>query len=157
MKRLEGDLLAYAELGHFDVIVHGCNCHCEMGAGIARAIKERFPEAYEADCLTLPGDRAKLGKLTEARVKRGEIQFTVVNGYTQFDWGGAGDLGTGVLVDYEALRLVMREVKVRYAGKRIAYPKIGGGLAKGDWGAIEAIISEELEGEDHTLVCLGGR
>ena len=43
-----------------------------------------------------------------------------------------------------------------YAGKRIAYPKIGAGLAKGDWAVIEAIISEELEGEDHTLVCLGG-
>ena len=39
MKDIEGDLLLLALAGHFDVIVHGCNCQCTMGAGVAKAIK----------------------------------------------------------------------------------------------------------------------
>ena len=35
---------------------------------------------------------------------------------------------------------------------RIGYPKIGAGLAGGDWSIIEKIIDEELQGTDHTLV-----
>ena len=34
----------------------------------------------------------------------------------------------------------------------IGYPKIGAGLAKGDWSTIAAILDEELAGEGHTLV-----
>jgi hypothetical protein len=37
-------------------------------------------------------------------------------------------------------------------GQTLAYPKIGAGLAKGDWSIIASIIEEELAGEDHTLV-----
>jgi O-acetyl-ADP-ribose deacetylase (regulator of RNase III) len=44
--------------------------------------------------------------------------------------------------------------EVAFAGKRIGYPKIGAGLAGGDWSIIEEIIDRELEGEDHTLVYL---
>ncbi|MFZ6679409.1 hypothetical protein [Undibacterium sp. Tian12W] len=35
---------------------------------------------------------------------------------------------------------------------RLAYPLIGAGLAGGDWVKIAAIIDEELDGMDHTLV-----
>jgi O-acetyl-ADP-ribose deacetylase (regulator of RNase III) len=46
----------------------------------------------------------------------------------------------------------MRHVKAKFSGKRIGYPKIGAGLAKGDWNKISKIIDEELAGEEHTLV-----
>ena len=54
--------------------------------------------------------------------------------------------------DYDAIRGAFREIKTRYAGKRIGYPRIGAGLAGGDWDTIATIIDEELGGEDHTLV-----
>jgi O-acetyl-ADP-ribose deacetylase (regulator of RNase III) len=41
-----------------------------------------------------------------------------------------------------------------FSGKRIGYPKIGAGLAGGDWNIISSIIDKELIGEDHTLVLL---
>ena len=78
---------------------------------------------------------------------RAGYQITIVNGYTQFHWRGSG-----VLVDYDAVRTVMREMKARFGGRRIGYPKIGAGLAKGDWRLIAEIIDVELTGEDHTLV-----
>jgi O-acetyl-ADP-ribose deacetylase (regulator of RNase III) len=147
MKTVRGDLLKLALDGHFDVIVHGCNCQCVMGAGIALAIRNAFPEAFAADCATRKGDRTKLGAISIAAVERNGLPLVIVYGYTQFHWRGRG-----VLVDYEAVRSVMRHVKNSFHGKRIGYPKIGAGLAGGDWRQIAAIVDEELDGEDHTFV-----
>lgn len=147
MKTVQGDLLAFALDGTFDVILHGCNCQCQMGKGIALTIKKQFPEAYAADCETPKGDAAKLGTISVASVERGAGRFDIVNAYTQFHWRGEG-----VLADYDAIRNVMKTIKARYTGRRIGYPKIGAGLAGGDWRVIAAIIDEELAGEDYTLV-----
>jgi O-acetyl-ADP-ribose deacetylase (regulator of RNase III) len=144
---VEGDLLKLATEGRFDVIVHGANCQCVMGAGIAKAIREAFPEAYEADLRTPKGDRSKLGTISFARVQCEGLPLWVVNAYTQLHYRGAG-----VRVDYDAVRSAMRQVKQQFGGKRIGYPKIGAGLARGNWERLARIIHEELEGEDHTLV-----
>lgn len=147
MRTIRGDLLQFALDGEFEAIVHGCNCQCVMGKGIALAIKQRFPEAYAADLATAKGDRSKLGTISIARIERGDRAFHVVNGYTQFHWQGRG-----IKADYEAIRNVMKALNVRFSGRRIGYPKIGAGLAGGDWTLIASIIEEELAGEDHTLV-----
>jgi O-acetyl-ADP-ribose deacetylase (regulator of RNase III) len=147
MDTIQGDLLQFALDGRFDVIVHGCNCHCAMGKGIALSIKQQFPEAYEADQHTARGDRNKLGTVSAADIERLSVRFTVVNAYTQFHWRGPG-----VLADYDAIRSVFKHIKRKYWGRRIGYPKIGAGLAGGDWSVISAIIDEELAGEAHTLV-----
>ncbi len=147
MKIVKGDLLKLGIEGRFDVIVHGANCQCVMGAGIAKAIRDAFPEAYEADCKTAKGDRAKLGTISRAQVQRERRSLWVVNAYTQLHYRGAG-----VRVDYDAVRSAMHLVKQQFTGKRIGYPRIGAGLARGDWAQLARIIDEELEGEDHTLV-----
>lgn len=153
MKLVHGDLIELALEGAFDVIVHGCNCQCNMGAGLALHLKKAFPEAYQADCETGKGDRSKLGTISTATVERNGHQITIVNGYTQFHYKREqGQPKTTRLADYDAIRSVMQHVKRQYSSKRIAYPLIGAGLAKGDWTIISQIIDEELEGADHTLV-----
>jgi O-acetyl-ADP-ribose deacetylase (regulator of RNase III) len=147
MNTLRGDLIELAKAGTFDVIIQGCNCQCRMGRGIALTIKQQFPEAYLADCQTETGDRGKLGNFTSVQIDRDGFNFTIVNGYTQFDWQGEG-----VLADYDAIRSVFRRVKQQFKGQRIGYPKIGAGLARGDWQVISQIIEEELVGETHTYV-----
>ena len=147
MKVIKGDLLELALTGHFEVIVHGCNCQGAMGKGIALSIKLQFPEAYQTDLRTPKGDRAKLGTISTAKIERPSASFTVVNAYTQFHWRGEG-----MLADYEAIRSAFGLIKKQFTGQRIGYPKIGAGLAKGDWNTIGAIIDEVLAGEDHTLV-----
>ncbi len=147
MKTVEGDLITLALDGRFDVIVHGCNCFCTMGAGIARVIQDEFPEAYAADLVTTKGDGNKLGSFSSATVKRGKHEITIINGYTQYHYRGKA-----VLVDYEAVQSLFRKIKQQFSGKRIGYPKIGAGLAGGDWKRISAIIDQELAEEDHTLV-----
>jgi len=147
MQTIKGDLLQLAQQGKFDVIVHGCNCFCSMEAGIAKAIKTQFPEAYAADVQTQKGDKSKLGTITWAEAETPQGTLTIVNGYTQYDYKGSGRL-----VDYEAVRQVFRAVKNEFSGQRIGYPAIGAGLAGGDWATIAEIIEEELEGEEHTFV-----
>ncbi len=49
-------------------------------------------------------------------------------------------------------RFCFRWIQKQYSGRRIGIPKIGAGLAGGDWARIAAIIEEELAGEDVTLV-----
>jgi O-acetyl-ADP-ribose deacetylase (regulator of RNase III) len=118
-----------------------------MGAGIARVIQEEFPEAYAADLVTIKGDRNKLGNFSFATVKRNKHEITIVNGYTQFHFHG-----DSVLVDYDAVQSLFKKVKQQYSGKRIGYPKIGAGLAGGDWERISRIIDQELAEENHSLV-----
>lgn len=140
MKHTTGNLLNKALAGEFDVIVHGANCFCVMGAGIAAQIAFVFPEAYEADKATVSGDWSKLGTTSEVIVR----DLVVVNGYTQYTPGRS--------VDYDAISRVFREVAKRHTGKRIGIPKIGAGIAGGDWEVIERIIDIECFGEDVTLV-----
>ena len=71
----------------------------------------------------------------------------MINAYTQFNFRGSG-----VKVDYEAVRSCLRWIKETFPGKAIGLPRIGAGLAGGDWPRIAAIIGEELTGEDVTLV-----
>jgi O-acetyl-ADP-ribose deacetylase (regulator of RNase III) len=147
MKTIQGDLIRLASEGKFDLIVHGCNCFGTMSAGIAKGIKESFPQAFEADLATERGSKAKLGTCSFARIPIGVTALIVVNAYTQFDWRGSG-----VKVEYEAVRSCMLWIKERFSGNRIGLPKIGAGLARGDWAIIAAIIDGELSGEDVTLV-----
>jgi len=150
MKKAKGDLIALAQAGAFDVIVHGCNCFCTMGAGIARGIAKTFPEALAEDKRTGKGDRGKLGQISVAEIAQGDLRLTVVNAYTQFDWRGQGRKA-----DYDAIRSSFSIIADRFAGKRIGFPMIGAGLAGGDWQVIEGIIEAELAGLDYTLVVFG--
>jgi len=151
MNIIQGDLLELAAIGDFDVIVHGCNCQNTMGAGIAKSIKQKFPAAYKADQQTPKGDRNKLGTISTATVECDGHELTIVNAYTQFNWRGRG-----IKADYDAIRAAFHAIKLQFSGKRIGYPRIGAGLAGGDWNVIAQIIDDELDAEHHTLVEYNG-
>lgn len=151
MKTVKGNLIELAEDGEFDVIVHGCNCFCTMGAGIAKFIKQKFPAAYKADLKTEKGAKSKLGSISQAEVDLPNGKLIVVNAYTQHNWRG-----TGKKVDYEAVRSSFEEIKEKFSGLRIGYPAIGAGLAGGDWNIISSIIDEVLIDENHTFVQFDG-
>jgi O-acetyl-ADP-ribose deacetylase (regulator of RNase III) len=144
MKYLEGNLITLAKEGKFDVIIHGCNCFHTMGAGIAKYIKQEWPEVYTSDLETKKGDINKLGSISFVKVDN----LFIVNAYTQFNHWGKNP------VDYEAIRNSFKKVKIEFKGKKIGYPLIGCGLAGGDWNIVEKIINEELNNEDHTLIYL---
>lgn len=152
MKEINGDLLTLAFNGEFDVIIHGCNCFNIMSGGIAKQVRERIPEACEADLnFGERGDKKKLGGYSSVLVKRGDNFFTVINAYTQHDIKRkSGE----VVVDYKAIRQAFKKINEDFPDDdiRFGYPAIGSGLAGGDWEKIRVIIEEELKDRNHTFV-----
>ena len=65
--------------------------------------------------------------------------ITIVNAYTQYDFYGKDDL-----FEYDAFRTVLKKIKKEFSENSICMPKIGAGLAGGDWNRIEQIINEEF-------------
>lgn len=145
-KIVKGNLIELAKTDQFDVIIHGCNCFNNMGAGIAKQIKQHFPLAYQADLSTKKGYVKKLGSYSSANIITDNYQIIVVNAYTQYTYG------RGLQIDYDAIQSVFAKIKAEFSELRIAYPKIGAGLGGGDWNLISNIINQELTGCNHTLV-----
>ena len=149
MRHVKGDLLELFTQGQFGVIVHACNCGCNMGDGIARQIRDKFHGAYEADLNTTKWSKAKLGTYSTVRTEYGVI----VNAYTQYHWNGVGPNG-GPLTQYEAVESVFRKLKREYGGLGVTFgvPAIGAARAGGDWAVISRIIDKELHDEDVVFV-----
>jgi len=152
---ISGDLLR--DLKNFDAIVHGCNCFCSMGAGIAAGVAKIFPEATAIDAQTTSGDKKKLGNITFVQYEDHEQHGCgiVINAYTQFHPGGQEqgyDEEKSVEIREWAIRKSMKKIKETFPGKKISLPLIGAGIAGGNWDRIEKIIREELWGEDVTVV-----
>ncbi len=151
---MEGNLIDLAEQGHFNAIVHGCNCFHTMGSGIAKEIKDRYPPAYAVDIgQTIKGDKRKLGGFTYTIVQGPAPlywRFTIINAYTQYRYGKDGPH-----VNYDAVCSVFKGIQKNFpVHYSIGYPKIGAGLAGGNWDIIQAIINKELTKRNHHLVTL---
>lgn len=135
MKQVKGDLLALGKANEFDIIVQGCNCWNVMGSGIAKSIREQFPDAWLADQETLAGDRNKLGCYTIGMAGR----LVIINAYTQYNT--AKYPGQDVF-EYKSFELILDKLAKRFGKYRIGLPMIGMGLAGGDPAQIIPMIEE---------------
>lgn len=149
MKTVKGDLIQMGKDNEVDIILHGCNCFCTMGAGIAAGIAKQFPDAALADNETLRGDAGKLGTYTIGMHGR----LTILNVYTQFNTS----YHDKDVFDYTAFERALRKIAHRFGKWRIGLPLIGMGLAGGDPKRIMPMIESfalavELQGGSVTLV-----
>lgn len=167
IKYIDGDLIKLALNGEFDVITHGVNCFCKMGSGIAPQMAKAFGcDTFDLEAKWLIGDINKLGQIDYQQrflyenkafreVDSTMINFktiTVVNSYTQYYYGRNNSNWPNKPVDYEAITLCMRKMKNKFKGSKFGFPKIGSGLAGGDWDIISEIIERELINEDITVI-----
>ena len=166
LKVMKGNLLDFAEQGHFNIIVQGCNCFCTMGSGIAREIRERYPEAFYADQQTKPGDYTKLGNWTQCeagdfvdpqtymtRNKYAENdpkRFTIINAYTQYGFNKGGS-NTDVF-EYTSFELILQKLGHEHPQSHFGFPRIGQGLAGGD----SVTITEMLMNFAEVISITGG-
>lgn len=150
MKYVKGDLVEMLDNGEFDAIIHGCNCFCKMKSGIAKQITDRWPVVAEVDSLTIKGDESKLGTYKKCYVETKDDIGMVINAYTQYYYGYDGKQ----YVDYNAIGDIFNNIN-RYGGYRLlkfGIPKIGCGLAGGDWDVVSHIIKEAAPDLDITVV-----
>jgi len=118
-------------------IIHGCNAQGVMGSGVAKIIRERYPEAY---------DEYRRFFEVEGNLVLGDVIWAESNGkwicnaITQQFYGRDGQR----YVSYDAVAQAMWEIN-KFCPGPVAMPKIGAGLGGGDWNVISAIIESELK------------
>lgn len=130
----DGDVLASNET----VIAHGCNCLGGFGSGFAKAVAERYPDVKTAYLLRHAHKGWKLGDIQPCSTLDGTDRL-IVNCATQERYGPKDQ---GPYVSYPAIRTVMKNL-VRDYPSGFAMPKMGAGLAGGNWDIISEIINEE--------------
>lgn len=142
INEIKGDLFRPFAEKQFDLMVHGCNCFHSFGKGFAAIVKYKYPSAYQADLKTSYGSRAKLGSYSQSETNDGVI----INLYSQFQYGYKK-----VNCDYSAIKRGFIALNEEFKGKSVAIPKIGAGLAGGDWSIIKAIINDNTPDLNITL------
>ncbi len=158
-REVVGNLITMAQQGKFQVITHGCNCFCTMGAGIAPQMAGAFGcDKFPMEGQQHRGDYNKLGqidwKVNTYTGENGKFDLAVVNSYTQYGFGLNHEGGTARPLDYDALRLCMRKINHQFKGRHVGLPLIGCGLAGGDEKTVKSLIKEELKDCKVTIVHL---
>jgi O-acetyl-ADP-ribose deacetylase (regulator of RNase III) len=148
---MKGDLIELATSGLIDVVVHGCNCFCRMKRGIAVPMAKQFGcDKFKLEDKLYEGEYAKLGKIDYKYDNR--YSLYVVNAYTQYHWRLKGP--DEIPLSYRALADCMEKINDAFPGKKIAMPKIGCGLAGGDWDLVSQLIEKKLTDVDEIIVVI---
>lgn len=142
IKYKKGNLLEATE----DIIAHGVNCIGGFGSGVAGQIAKKYPEARKHYLEKyVSKDGWELGEIQYSHQADGKI---IANCATQFSY-----LPRGIChADYLAIKQCMENLKyVASPNFTIAIPKIGAGLAGGDWSIIEPILFDIFNDYDITI------
>jgi O-acetyl-ADP-ribose deacetylase (regulator of RNase III) len=126
----------YGDLTNTDAkyIAHCVNAQGKMNSGVAKAIRQKFPRAYEIYMQAHEEHRLILGSVIGADC--GTHTILNIVGQDRYGYDGAK------YVYYVALRKGVRLINGNITDA-VAFPFIGCGLAGGDWQLVSAIIEEE--------------
>ena len=116
-------------------ILHGCNAQGVMGKGVAKSIREHYPEAYDVyreHFLT----RGLIVGSTILVPTKGKI---IINAISQRNYA-KGYHDTTRYVSYDAIEEIFKGLNFTLRGETIAIPKIGSQLGGGNWDIISNII-----------------
>jgi O-acetyl-ADP-ribose deacetylase (regulator of RNase III) len=137
---VNADLLEY----ELDGFIHQANCFKTMGAGIARRIRQKYPELYEADMkYGKSGDRDRLGTFSTVKCHDDKQGYNL---YGQYNFG-YGERHTNYEAVYTGLVGIARHA-VENNVLRLGLPKnMGCRLAGGSWNIVRAIIGDVFDGD----------
>ncbi len=130
-----------------NIIAHGVNCVGGFGAGIAGQIAKKHPIVKKEYLSKFYSDDWKLGEVQYVEIEYSGVDVVkfIANCSTQIDYKPKGILHC----DYEALETCMNNLKCTCLNNNytLAMPKIGCGLAGGNWELVSRII-ENVFGDD---------
>lgn len=148
---ITGNILGLAKEGHFDYVVHGCNCFAAMGGGLAWEVARTYPEVELADknysnsFPTKKNKRKMTGTWKAISVNGNKTSFFIVNAYTQFYPGS--DFKMEYLKKFllSFKKTIKKTATIIDKPIRVAFPKIGCGIGGGVWEEVKAVIEETLD------------
>ena len=125
MNVIYGNIIDRIKQKDIEVVIHGANCLCTMGSGVARALDTHTKGALLAADIDngLYGDINKLGEYTIAEYDG----VSYYNLYSQHTYGR-----DGVMVHWDSVEKGLISIFKANAGKRTLLPLIGCGLAGGE-------------------------
>jgi O-acetyl-ADP-ribose deacetylase (regulator of RNase III) len=130
-----------AEIG---IVAHGVNCQKKMGSGVAKAIRDKWPNAYDCYMATDP----KLGTINWAYI---DDDLWIANCYTQNYYGYDGKRYADPT--YIKLCLASLARSARRTGSPIYMPKIGCGLGGLSWEQDVLPLVQRYADANHIIVC----
>lgn len=117
-------------------ILHGCNAQGVINSGVAKAIRTKWPEAYEEYRNTYINiGFLTLGKIIGVRCSDGKY---VLNAITQKYYGK----DRKQYASYDAIMEVIASLNFCCNNASVAMPQIGCGLGGLEWELVEKIIEE---------------
>ena len=116
-------------------IAHCVNAQGKMASGVAKAIRSRYPKAYDDYIDTYNTSGLQLGKVICSTNVPHDILHIVGQKYYGYD--------KATYVDYVALRRAFATIN-KNVKSSVSLPLIGCGLAGGNWQIVSAIIEEEF-------------
>lgn len=134
--------------GNCTYFCHQVNCCGVMGSGIAKQIRDRWPEVYGyylgryCQMLKLGDPDDMLGSIDVISLENDTLERKVINVYGQSSFGRDHIRYTS----YDAFEHALWEIAVTVPiGSMIGFPKgIGCGLGGGDWNIILRMIESVL-------------
>lgn len=134
LKYKKGDICQALRNGEITYLAHGVNCRGIMGAGIAFQIKNEFEglyKKYQTYCFErnhdVLGDCLRVG--------------SIFNLFIQDTYGRTGKHVNYGALAHSLLTAFRYIVDNREGGEVFGMPRIGCGLAGGDWSIVSEIVS----------------
>ena len=158
METLHGDLFEYFDYGvhgvGVDAIAHVCNCQGVMGSGIAKTIKERYPQAFNEYRKHEETRGLTLGSVSVAKFNTHDGSKLVLNLHAQEFYGTDGKR----YLDYEAMYECLIEARHWlnfYDIKSLGVPyNMGCDRAGGSWTIVEAMIKAVFAKSDILILAI---
>jgi O-acetyl-ADP-ribose deacetylase (regulator of RNase III) len=127
------------------IIVHGCNAQGVMNAGLAKQIRDKWPQVYK-DYMRMytnrPINGSMLGSMIVTEVDASKF---VVSAVTQEDYGYENRR----YASYDAIDKIMISVgllMIELGASEFAMAQLGCGLGGASWEVVKAIVNTHFGG-----------
>jgi O-acetyl-ADP-ribose deacetylase (regulator of RNase III) len=131
------------------IIAHGVNCQGKFGAGVALAIRNKWPAVYNSYILNsrpIMRSAENIAQLLgSCHMIRVSPTLWVANCYTQLNYGNDGKRYASPEAIRRSLEFVFSQAAI--GGSMVHLPRIGAGLGGLDWESEVLPIFEELYNE----------